>query len=363
MTQSKNKKRSFYAAALAFAAVLFLIVLEISLRIVSFLPSRSPAFINQEHIEYRTRANFTYDHIRTNSNGFNDIERPKKKPSGVTRIAVIGDSFVFGPVKREDNLVSRLAAMTDEKTEVLNMGINGTGPITYLGLLKKEARDMDVDIACVMFYTGNDLMQSHPDFITTVWLGIPRPRIKKLYTLGASRNYFYVYRILRATRRKFMMMKADSSNNEQDLDRKYLNLVNDSAFVFHSQTDSFMRDAHAGAIDLLQQMKAFSLKRGIRFFVVLAPAEIQVSEKLKEKYLKEFDLKPSYYDFEKPHGLLGSKLKEKGILYLDLLPVFRTENKKRNLYLLRDSHWNAEGNRLAAREIWKFMRVKNIKKR
>lgn len=45
-----------------------------------------------------------------------------------------------------------------------------------------------------------------------------------------------------------------------------------------------------------------------------------------------------------------------GISAIDLLPVFQRESQTRRLYRPRDTHWNTEGNALAARELAAFIR-------
>jgi hypothetical protein len=46
--------------------------------------------------------------------------------------------------------------------------------------------------------------------------------------------------------------------------------------------------------------------------------------------------------------LLKSFLDAKGIRHLDLTDTFRAEEAKKDLYLLRDTHWNSSGIQLTA---------------
>lgn len=46
-------------------------------------------------------------------------------------------------------------------------------------------------------------------------------------------------------------------------------------------------------------------------------------------------------------------LDSKQIQYIDMTEEFRVEGRKRQLYLLRNTHWNDSGNELAAKIIFR----------
>src|SRR5512140_1826765 len=60
--------------------------------------------------------------VRTNAAGFRDVEHAGKA-AGVTRVAVLGDSFVFGSgVRQDEGLTHDLAARLGPAFEVVNLG-------------------------------------------------------------------------------------------------------------------------------------------------------------------------------------------------------------------------------------------------
>lgn len=76
------------------------------------------------------RAEFSYP-LEINEHGMRQREIAKNKPAGTTRIAVVGDSFVWGiGVKNEDRF-TELVEQDLQATEVLNFGVVGYGPIQY----------------------------------------------------------------------------------------------------------------------------------------------------------------------------------------------------------------------------------------
>ncbi|HET9844625.1 MAG TPA: hypothetical protein VFQ02_02675, partial [Nitrospira sp.] len=61
-------------------------------------------------------------------------------------------------------------------------------------------------------------------------------------------------------------------------------------------------------------------------------------------------------DFDLPNTRLAQELQGRGIKHLDLLPAFKGASKERRLYIPRNTHWNIEGNRLAASLLIDFLR-------
>jgi hypothetical protein len=57
---------------------------------------RAPARTFARGVASRTTTSEYDVEIATNAEGFRDVERPLIKPPGTTRVAVLGDSFVFG---------------------------------------------------------------------------------------------------------------------------------------------------------------------------------------------------------------------------------------------------------------------------
>ena len=115
--------------------------------------------------------------IATNAEGFRDVEHPLVKPPGTTRIAVLGDSFVFGSGVAFDQIItSRMQALAPERgwdVEVLNFGVTGTGPVNMLRLWEQVVSRYRPDIVIIAVYAGNDASdalreskEGRPRFVT-----------------------------------------------------------------------------------------------------------------------------------------------------------------------------------------------------
>jgi lysophospholipase L1-like esterase len=100
------------------------------------------------------RGEFSYE-ISINTHALRGPEIAAKKPVGVRRIAVQGDSFTWGIGASESELFTTLLARSLPKSEVLNFGVSGYGPVQYL-LQAREVLAMDPDVVVIAFCLGND---------------------------------------------------------------------------------------------------------------------------------------------------------------------------------------------------------------
>lgn len=92
-----------------------------------------------------------------NAAGFRDYNYTVEKPSGVFRVVMLGDSFVFGwGVELEDTLPKKLEDILNEgKTsysyQVLNFGFPGLGTEEEVEMLKLRAVRYDPDMVIILF--------------------------------------------------------------------------------------------------------------------------------------------------------------------------------------------------------------------
>ncbi|HET6348104.1 MAG TPA: hypothetical protein VFH88_03380, partial [Candidatus Krumholzibacteria bacterium] len=115
--------------------------------------------------------------IQTSGAGFRTGAASRPLPAGFPKVAVLGDSFIFGSgVAAQDMLTSRLQQhliAVREPCEVLNFGVPGTGPLNDLYVWRDCARGMQPGIVVAALYAGNDAAdalretkQAHPRLVT-----------------------------------------------------------------------------------------------------------------------------------------------------------------------------------------------------
>jgi hypothetical protein len=112
------------------------------------------------HPEYRVE-------YAINSEGFRDAKiRPARKPVGVTRVLLLGDSFTFGQAVNYEDTWPVLAERALERelpgrVDLVKAGVQGMDTRSELILLRRLARRLEVDVVVVGFLI-NDLYTNLP---------------------------------------------------------------------------------------------------------------------------------------------------------------------------------------------------------
>jgi len=172
---SRKQKRTFILITLVFLFFIGVLLAEIIIRIswsgllaVPEQRSKNPyASKEKEEIAYTLAPNFNYNQwgFSTNSLGFRFADSIKeKKPNSTFRIALLGDSNIFGfATSDEDTIASGLERGLNnftnnkiKKYEVLNFGISGYNTTQYRAVLDKYASRFDPDLIVVGLTVRND---------------------------------------------------------------------------------------------------------------------------------------------------------------------------------------------------------------
>lgn len=123
---------------------------------------------------------------RANSFGFTDIPRSTQKAKGVYRIAVLGDSFIWGdglPYEKvwSHKLETKLRAQ-HHPVEVLSWGHNGWSTLDEYNFYQQHGKDYDIDLL-IIAWVDND-----PDMgkIPVVPAGDPQKQYPLIYKVSPS---------------------------------------------------------------------------------------------------------------------------------------------------------------------------------
>lgn len=108
-----------------------------------------------------TSAKFIHSY---NTMGFRDGEFTVEKKAGTKRIMFVGDSFMEGVMAQQDETIpAQFQMLADEKVEVMNFGMLGTGIINYLQLIADVTPVFKPDVVVLAIY-ANDFSVSDPGF-------------------------------------------------------------------------------------------------------------------------------------------------------------------------------------------------------
>jgi len=299
------------------------------------------------------------DDRHINRDGFRDRDHPPVKPAGVRRILGVGDSFVYGAVPLADNFLrisERLlnAAAPDDSTEVLLLGAPGYSPENEAALLENFGLGLDPDLVVLNIFVGNDISgipvrgeviagRMYFPHSPIGWLNLLRK--SRLFQMTES----MVYRRLKDR------VRGDEARAVSDTtlcDDLYLAMVGHNLPVYRSLPSPQLEKLWDETTGYLDRMVIDCHRAGVPLLVVLIPAEEQVDPRVRDRILAGLSLEPEDYDFDLPQRRLRAWAADREVKVLDLLPVMRREHRPAaRLYLPCDTHWNARGNALAAREL------------
>jgi GDSL-like Lipase/Acylhydrolase family len=318
---------------------LTLVLGEITLR--SFAACTGRSWLLQDSLDaYRLRPGHDYGlGLRGNALGFPGPEFERRKRPGVLRIAALGDSFAVGPaVAFEDNYLT-LLGRAFPYMEVYNFGVSGTGPREYRLILDQHVWDYEPDLVLVSIFVGNDISE---------WLATPRqmdPRQSALYTF-----FHRGWRTLREQSRQIpghagpaarIRIAGLSPETFREIEGRRL-------AVCLATPPAGLEKKWQRALGYLEQMIEDCRGRQVLIAIVLIPDEFQVNPSVLAEALDAAKLSQSEVDLNVPQRRLQAFCAERDVPCLDLLPIFAG---KTDTYAPRDTHWNQQGNYLAARSL------------
>jgi hypothetical protein len=332
--------------------------------------------------------------IRTNSRGFRDREHRLRKPKEVRRIAVIGDSFVWGSgVQASETFPRRLeqalngdsagGRSASPSIEVLSFGVSGTGPVHYLKLYRGAVRPYRPDLVIVSVYVGNDLRDAlkesqarSPRFaLRALIASVARPWQPAANAGGWSpfgaESPMEMANLLHDARERgipadsirkrlarlpeplvadAIAMRSNPCNMAEallDPDGIRNNLLAD---------DDEIRRAWPIVDRAITDLDREVRRTGGRMILLLIPASAQIN-RIYWRYSSEigFLLDDRLLSESPVQDHLSELAASRGIECVELLPAFRSRHDQ-ILYFIQDGHWTPEGHRLAAKVLSERLR-------
>ncbi len=322
-----------------------LVLAEAAFRVYNYF---RPSFIfyDDSYNRFRGKPNSPDFDFKLNSKGFKDVEFNIKKDDGTYRIVGLGDSFAFSVVPYRDAYLTLLEDglnQSGKKTELINMGIAGTGPKDYLALLVNEGLQLNPDMVLVSFFIGNDFIEEKAE---------ERPLYTYSYVASLINYLFLVNKGYEGQTLHANMEYSDTAPTFTDA--KFVGIESDRSEIYHKQSKQAEKDFDA-AVNYLMQIKQRCDERRMALAVVLIPDEVQVNRALQARVLqvKAFNSSAGEFDFTLPNQRLRTRLQAVGIRFIDLLDDFVAATNEKPLYKPNDTHWNIAGNKLAAEIIQK----------
>lgn len=312
----------------------------------------------------------------TNSFGFNDHDYPLVRRPGSFRMLIVGDSLGWtGGL--EGNYTAILERKLEHRygngyVEVINTGYPMTATAEQLGILRRYGFRYDPDLVVLGFFVGNDFLDADPYrkrlVLNNTYFDIDRRHELRLFgypMVPQSRLIKFLkqrYTIWKKTRGLPGTQEDDSGHATERgrgtfLEEAFLD-IEKARLEFcrverHSEKEFQGRVEYA--LESILRMRDILRSRGIRFVVGIYPDEFQINETLLDDIFDHYALDRGQYDIDLMQKLLTEHLRRERIAYVDLLPVFRDRGKTTRLYQFRDTHWNEQGNELAAETLFHYL--------
>lgn len=285
-----------------------------------------------------------------NSHGHRDVEVTLKKPPGVFRILVVGDSFTVGANVRQEEaypkvLEMRLKSVYGPRIQVVNSGVGGWDPFQYAQYFERYGQQFEPDLILVGFFVGNDTFDANtdPGQLLTAILG------RRVRRNAAARPFIKLQVFLdeHSNLARLLLNRGPAASSTyirkhcDDFTDQYL-AIQRARMPNHLRYNSARRDNAKNAVNQIRRIRD---RAGdfVPVVVALLPDENQINQTLQTRILQANDI--AEYDFKMPQSMLIEMFREIGIPTINVLPAMLADH--RCLYM-NDTHWMPEGHELAA---------------
>lgn len=327
---------------------------------------------------YRQEPGALYLGTPVNSKGYYDEEFDAAGDGDArARIACIGDSFNVGVVPHELHYTS-VAEREGEELRIDNYGIGGIGPSEYILLMRREVLATKPDAIVVSLFVGNDIAEAGKGRVGHRWL-------RSIFDRGNIRLYLLPRRLRRLAREHAMReggaiagVQGAESKAVRGLDKLRASFpwiedpslekatFSEANFVEETTRRAMTvrateKQHYARLEEDLREMQELCAQAGTKLFVILQAAEWQVEDDLWAKIHAKAG-NSAALDRDAAQRLSKDILDRLGIPYVDVLDDLRAAaalpDGKKHVFHLRDTHYNARGNRIVGEALGRWLRSK-----
>jgi len=366
------KNSLIFASKILLTMVLSFLALEFLLLVFNETVFRNSFFMYDYDMGFKVRPYTTWGAFKTNEFGFNDRDYPHERRPGTYRILILGDSFnwVGGQDGNYTAILERkfAAEFGDEQVEVINIGYPQTHTGEELVALKKYGLQYNPDLLVLGFFVGNDFFDAKRERKRIVvgsgltdidvsngpeWTFMGQPLVLHSRLWLFLQEQWVTYKALRlahaAPPTPTPMAQSVSMPTED-----YLQLEVHRMQVTNWDYAARLQPNVDYIYEQLADMQQVLAARQIEFIVAAYPDEFQVDEALRQAIAKQYNIDYNQgYQLDRPQGLVWQFCTDHQIEFYDLLPTFQQAHQAgQQLYLPNDSHWNQDGNELAAQYLF-----------
>lgn len=274
----------------------------------------------------------------------------------------LADSFGLATVPRSYNFVhvaeiraQEVMAKQYRRIAFHDFGVPAIGPAEYARLYVDEAAATSPSLVVLNVFLGNDVQEGHA-FVAS-GSGAERYGLQGWLVSSALWHATRLLRVSHAERAAVTAVAASTASalpphlENASLERptfteeRFLEIESERVELANPRSV----DAEQFP-DFLRSLDWFADRLGDRLLVVLIPDEYHVNDALYAE-LMAGKATPEAYERFSPQARVLAHCETRGIECLDLTPALRAAEAGGRTYHLRDTHWNARGNRVAGEAI------------
>jgi len=283
------------------------------------------------------------------------------------RILTLGDSFSVYLREKKQNYNHILQQEFNESgrkdVEIVNAGMEAMGPGYYWHVMNNLGDLFKPDLIIVGFFVGNDFEEA--DFSVYIGNFIVEP--KNLYKRYLKYDQFRHWRIYRLLKNKYSryrdaQLKKEEAKSQPSQEAgtfsqtTFLEVEKKRSWMFDKNNWRLLNQQWRECSEIILKMKNWCDRRKIKLVIAILPEQFQVDQALRQAVLTKYDhIAKENLDLSYPNNLIVNFCRTHNIHCLDMLGQFQEQGKTRQLYSVRDSHWNAAGNRLAADLLFDYL--------
>jgi hypothetical protein len=298
---------------------------------------------NMSAVEQRTRGSGPYvpklsTHfggvpVTINSHGWRDDEYSLKKPEGVSRIMVVGDSVTFGYGVRLEEMFAKvlergLNSQGLGRFEVISMGGAGGNTYSQSRIIKENVAIYDPDLVILVFNL-NDILPKifgkktarSTDGDRSISRSISRTSLDVRRTLDTKfRSRSHLYFLVRERMKVWLRPFGIASPAMVPL----------AAFDMESNSGrAAWRDTSGALLEIAHQLDSDKVK----FLLAVLPVDMQLSPEIADLYRRDYGF---VFDDSLVNGLpqkiIADFARGHGIACVDLLPSFRKDPHEQTFF-------------------------------
>jgi len=308
----------------------------------------------------------SYFNFRMNSQEYHDEEFFQAADPDLV-IGLLADSFGLGVVPYEYNFVTLAERTLQQRLDttynriaVHNFGVPATAMSEYAFLLETEVLPTNPALVVVCLFIGNDVIESqHFGELPSsryafqnwfLWLLPKRLTIlsQEKRRQAIRREEFDGVKIGRLTEDgEIPAYIEDSSLESPTLSVEKFREIEQWRFEVCNPRNPQWQKGFEG---VFKGLRHFQSRLGDKLLVVLIPDEFQVNNDVYADILRA-NRHYASYSIEYPQQKILAFCREHELTCIDLLPALREGQQTARTYHLRDTHFNAYGNKIAGQEL------------